>query len=97
MSDNNSQNLPWLGRQLTVVESTDSSLLGRSGLVVDETMRTVAIDEVGSENRITLAKAAIKFHSARHQLDNLLYSMSLLSSMDAACAKFPSSISDWIY
>jgi RNase P/RNase MRP subunit p29 len=61
MSDNNSQNLPWLGRQLTVVESTDSSLLGRSGLVVDETMRTVAIDEVGSENRITLAKAAIKF------------------------------------
>ena len=61
MSDNNSPNLPWLGRQLTVVESTDSSLLGRSGLVVDETMRTVAIDEVGSENRITLAKAAIKF------------------------------------
>ena len=45
MSENLSQNLPWLGRRLTVVDSPDSSLVGRTGRVIDETMRTVAIDE----------------------------------------------------
>lgn len=45
MSEHLSQNLPWLGRRLTVVDSPDSSLVGRTGRVIDETMRTVAIDE----------------------------------------------------
>jgi RNase P/RNase MRP subunit p29 len=73
MSENLSQNLPWLGRRLTVVDSPDSSLVGRTGRVIDETMRTVAIDEsfptpASSDSpsttdyrKVVFGKAAIKF------------------------------------
>ena len=73
MSENLSQNLPWLGRRLTVVDSSDTSLVGRSGFVIDETMRTVSIDETSSfltnpetpetqaHSKVVFGKASIKF------------------------------------
>ena len=51
--------LPWLGRRLAVVDSTDPTLVGCAGLVTDETRHTILIDEDGKERR--LAKAAIHF------------------------------------
>ena len=73
MSENLSQNLPWLGRRLTVVDSPDASLVGRSGCVIDETMRTVSITETSSfptnpetpdtqaHSKVVFGKASIKF------------------------------------
>jgi len=51
--------MPWLGRNLSVFNSTDPSLVGRSGLVVDETKNTISILE--NQNKVTFAKAAIEF------------------------------------
>ena len=65
-----------MGRRLTVVDSPDSGLVGRTGRVIDETMRTVAIDESFSTpassdspsttdttdyRKVVFGKAAIKF------------------------------------
>ena len=65
MSENLSQNLPWLGRRLTVVDSPDSSLVGRSGCVIDETMRTISIKEATPAtqdyHKVVFGKASIKF------------------------------------
>jgi RNase P/RNase MRP subunit p29 len=65
MSENLSHNLPWLGRRLTVVDSPDSSLVGRSGCVIDETMRTISIKEdtpaAQDYRKVVFGKASIKF------------------------------------
>ena len=61
MSTNISLNLPWMGRKLTVVESTDASLVGRSGFVVDETLRTISIIDQDNERRVVIGKSSIKF------------------------------------
>ena len=42
-------NKTWMGQTLNVVTSTDATLIGRSGLVVDETQHTVTILEHGIE------------------------------------------------
>ncbi len=47
-------NLPWLSRRLEVTDSTDPALVGISGIVVDETRRTIMIDTGSKE--MTLAK-----------------------------------------
>jgi RNase P/RNase MRP subunit p29 len=52
-------NLPWIGRCMTVIESTDSTLLGRQGTVVDETRNTVSLLE--GEHTLVLNKASITF------------------------------------
>ena len=52
-------NLPWLSRSIEVIESTDPTLVGISGTVVDETRRTILITTGSKE--ITLAKDTIKF------------------------------------
>ena len=36
-------NLPWLSRNLEVIDSTDPTLIGISGVVTDETKRTIVI------------------------------------------------------
>ena len=41
-------NITWIGQELTVVESTDPTLIGRSGNVVDETQKTLTILETVS-------------------------------------------------
>mgnify|MGYP001273432969 CR=1 FL=1 len=61
MSVSLSRNMPWIGRKLTVVESTDSSLIGRSGCVVNETLRTVTVLE-GDDRKVVFGKSSIKFH-----------------------------------
>ena len=49
----------WLSRRLTVVSSTDPTLVGRTGIVVDESRNMITIaDEVGSS---LLAKNTIEF------------------------------------
>ena len=52
-------NHSWLGRTLTVTASTDASLTGRQGLVIDETRNTVTLLE--GEHTIVLNKASITF------------------------------------
>ena len=52
-------NTTWLGQLLTVVSSTDPTLVGRSGNVIDETQKTVTIVENGKER--LLGKASIEF------------------------------------
>ena len=52
-------NTTWIGQQLTVVGSTDPTLVGRSGNVIDETQMTVTIVENGQKR--LLGKASIEF------------------------------------
>tara|TARA_A100001037_G_scaffold306752_1_gene354966 strand:- start:3662 stop:3916 length:255 start_codon:yes stop_codon:yes gene_type:complete len=52
-------NLPWLARNLEVTQSTDPTLIGVSGMVQDETRRTITVQtERGTK---TLAKDTIRF------------------------------------
>lgn len=53
------RNMPFLGHSLNVVSSTDSTLTGRTGVVVAETMRTIVIEKEGRRSR--LAKDVIRF------------------------------------
>ena len=57
MSD--SIHMPFLARNLTVLASPDSALIGLSGTVVGETLRTIAVDVEGQTK--TLAKNVIDF------------------------------------
>ena len=57
MSD--SIHMPFLARNLTVKASPDTQLVGLSGMVVDETRRTIVIDVDGKTK--TLAKNVIDF------------------------------------
>ena len=52
-------NLPWLSRNLEVIDSTDPTLIGISGVVMDETKRTLIIQT--NDNEITMAKNTIRF------------------------------------
>jgi RNase P/RNase MRP subunit p29 len=52
-------NQPWIGRTLTVVASTDATLLGRQGTVVNESRNTVSLLE--GERTLVLNKASITF------------------------------------
>ena len=52
-------NLPWLSRNLEVIDSTDPTLIGDSGVVMDETKRTIIIQN--GNNEITMAKDTIRF------------------------------------
>ena len=52
-------NLPWLSRNLEVIDSTDPTLVGISGVVMDETKRTIIIQT--NDNEITMAKNTIRF------------------------------------
>lgn len=52
-------NQPWIGRSMNVVDATDTSLIGRSGMVVDETRNTLSLIE--GERTLVLNKASITF------------------------------------
>tara|TARA_B100000405_G_scaffold66591_1_gene45574 strand:+ start:64 stop:318 length:255 start_codon:yes stop_codon:yes gene_type:complete len=52
-------NLPWLSRNLEVIDSTDPTLIGVTGVVTDETKRTIIVQT--SDNEITMAKDTIRF------------------------------------
>ena len=55
----NMYNQPWIGRSMTVTSSTDPTLIGRQGIVVDETRNTVALLE--GDKHLVLNKASISF------------------------------------
>lgn len=52
-------NTTWIGTTLNVVESNDPTLLGRSGIVLDETKNTLVL--LDGDAHVTLGKAAITF------------------------------------
>ena len=57
-------NQTWIGRELTVLASTDSTLVDRRGSVVDETRNTLAIQE--GDRKVILNKASITFTVDNH-------------------------------
>jgi RNase P/RNase MRP subunit p29 len=63
-------NLPWLSRNLEVTDSTDPTLVGISGMVVDETRRTILVNTGGNE--VTLAKNTIRFTIEDEEIDGTL-------------------------
>ena len=60
-------NLPWLSRKLEVIDSTDPTLIGISGVVMDETKRTIIIQT--SNNEITMAKDTIRFTIGEEEIN----------------------------
>ena len=60
-------NLPWLSRNLEVTNSTDSNLVGISGMVMDETRRTILVNTGSKE--VTLAKDTIRFTIDDEEID----------------------------
>tara|TARA_X000001036_G_scaffold131296_1_gene124108 strand:- start:4785 stop:5042 length:258 start_codon:yes stop_codon:yes gene_type:complete len=57
-------NQTWIGRELTVLASTDSTLVDRRGCVVDETRNTLALQE--GDRKVILNKASITFTVDNH-------------------------------
>jgi RNase P/RNase MRP subunit p29 len=55
----NVYNNNWLGKNLNVISSLDNTLVGRQGMVIDESQKTVTIKEDGKI--VKLGKASIKF------------------------------------
>ncbi|MBG46120.1 MAG: hypothetical protein CMB76_06335 [Euryarchaeota archaeon] len=52
-------NQSWIGRDMIVTSSPDAALVGRSGLVVDETRETITMLENNRE--VILGKNSIEF------------------------------------
>ena len=55
----NVYNNNWLGKTLNVISSRDNTLVGRQGVVIDESQKTITIKE--DEKIVKLGKASIKF------------------------------------
>ena len=51
--------MPWLSRNITVVDSLDPTLVGLSGTVIEETRRTIRV--LTDSGRVRLAKNVISF------------------------------------
>ena len=54
------QNQSWIGRDMVVTSSPDAALIGRSGLVIDETRETITILE--NDREVVLGKNSIEFN-----------------------------------
>ena len=63
-------NLPWISRNIQVTDSTDPTLVGMSGMVVDETMRTILVNTESKE--VILAKDTIRFTIDDEKIDGSL-------------------------
>ena len=63
-------NLPWLSRNLEVTNSTDPNLVGISGMVMDETRRTILVNTGSKE--VTMAKDTIRFTIDDEEIDGSL-------------------------
>ncbi|MEC8670323.1 MAG: ribonuclease P protein subunit [Candidatus Thermoplasmatota archaeon] len=55
----NIYNNNWLGKTLNVIHSNDVTLVSKQGLVIDETKKTITIQEDGK--LVKLGKSSIKF------------------------------------
>ena len=51
--------MTWIGRHLEIVDATDPTLIGRQGLVLDETRRTLNVLE--GDRTVRLGKAGLTF------------------------------------
>jgi RNase P/RNase MRP subunit p29 len=60
-------NLPWLSRTIEVTGSSDPTLVGISGMVLDETKRTIVVNNGSKE--VTLAKDTIRFTIEEEEID----------------------------
>ena len=63
-------NLPWISRNIQVTDSTDPTLVGMSGMVWDETRRTILVNTGVTE--VTLAKDTIRFTIDDENIDGTL-------------------------
>ena len=62
--------MPWLARRLSVVDSTDPTLIGVCGIVQDETRRTIRVmTDIGT---LTLAKDVIRFTIGDGEIDGAI-------------------------
>jgi len=52
-------NQPWIGRGIVVTSSPDAALIGRTGLVVDETRETITVLE--KDREVIFGKNSIEF------------------------------------
>ena len=52
-------NQSWIGRNISVTSSPDAALIGRSGLVVDETRETITMLE--NDREVIFGKSSIEF------------------------------------
>ncbi|MCH1526821.1 MAG: ribonuclease P protein subunit [Candidatus Poseidoniaceae archaeon] len=52
-------NQSWIGRDMIVTSSPDAALIGRNGLVVDETRETITMLE--NDREVILGKNSIEF------------------------------------
>tara|TARA_Y100001970_G_scaffold117242_1_gene145841 strand:- start:9245 stop:9502 length:258 start_codon:yes stop_codon:yes gene_type:complete len=55
----NIYNAPWIAREILVVESTDSTLVGVSGTIIEESRRTILVRTNSGE--VILPKDVISF------------------------------------
>ena len=53
-------NQSWIGREMIITSSPDAALVGRNGLVVDETRETITLLENNRE--VILGKSSIEFN-----------------------------------
>ena len=53
-------NQSWIARELVITSSNDESLIGRSGLVIDETRETITLLE--NNKHVIFAKSSIEFN-----------------------------------
>ena len=63
-------NLPWISRKIQVTDSTAPTLVGMSGMVLDETRRTILVNTGSKE--VTLAKDTIRFTIDDENIDGTL-------------------------
>ena len=57
---NSSYNQSWIGCEIEVVSSPDDSLVGRKGLVIDESRETITLLE--NDREVVFGKASINFN-----------------------------------
>ena len=53
-------NQSWIARELVITSSNDESLIGRSGLVIDETRETITLLE--NNKQVSFGKSSIEFN-----------------------------------
>ena len=53
-------NQSWIGRDMVITSSPDAALIGRSGLIIDETRETIIILE--NDREVVLGKNSIEFN-----------------------------------
>ncbi len=59
--------MPWISKNVEILESPDPSLKGISGIILDETSRTLVIKS--QNRRITVAKDVVKIKIENHDID----------------------------